>query len=268
MSRAVTNTLKQMQRPIVKMFLFLFFTAAAFATVVATPSPTITTTCALSTLPVACGSDDGTARTTATVSYTLTGLGTTDGLVIRAPISAFAGVYNITPNTVWEQASASTTFDLSFLASTDGPQRAGLATFQMGNNSSLGFKSGAFSWESIEGLGTSGTSIDGSFGALVPFTLGTSFDISVQARAFAGSATDLGIISGSQTQAFLSLQLFELDGTPVAIFYSSTDTAIPEPSSMFLIGGGLLTLSVLRKRRISSRAFHSVMLVSCVLFLL
>jgi len=76
-------------------------------------------------------------------------------------------------------------------------------------------------------------------GTLVPFTLGQAFEISGATHAAGGTITKEGGVS----EMHITMQLFELDGTPVTI------SAAPEPSTWLLAAFGLTLLGTFRAKR-------------------
>jgi len=135
------------------------------------------------------------------------------------------------------KGAASAGVNLDFLAITDGPVRQGFVTYFMGGDSEQ-----AGEIMSIEGLGllqNCNTVGCRQSGTLVPFTLGQAFEISA-AITSAGSAQSY---SGGGGDIKITMQLFELDGTPVTI------SAAPEPSTWLLAAFGLTLLGTFRAKR-------------------
>lgn len=132
---------------------------------------------------------------------------------------------------------ASALANLDFLAITDGPVRQGLVTYSVSADAE-----DAGDGASIEGVGAwPNCKTVGCYqkGTLVPFTLGQAFEISAVTEVVGGTQTQSG--GGGFMQ--VTMQLFELDGTPVAI------NATPEPSTWLLAALGLTLLCTFRAKR-------------------
>ncbi len=201
--------------------LLLLLTSAALASVITTPVPDSTTSCTADNQSVSCGYRDPFAIANAQTGSTMTGFGTTQGLDITIWADAFGGP--IIP-TSEHTASAFASIMLSFLGSTDGPTRAGLATYVIDAGSDGHGGSGG----TIEGLGVCVGTCQ-QRGDLVPFMLGDYF--SIELDAFGMGHALVG--DGGNGYATIHLQLFEMNGTAISI-YDPPANAVPEPSTALL----------------------------------
>jgi len=207
----------------------LISASSALASTLTGPVPVITANCTLAGAPVTCSyvADNGFTKAIAQNTFSFGGLGTSTGLAIS--MSTFVNTAG--------QGAAFAGVNLDFLAITNGPVRQGFVTYFMGGDSEQ-----AGEIMSIEGLGllqNCNTVGCRQSGTLVPFTLGQAFEISA-AITSAGSAQSY---SGGGGDIKITMQLFELDGTPVTI------SAAPEPSTWLLAAFGLTLLGTFRAKR-------------------
>ena len=132
---------------------------------------------------------------------------------------------------------------LFFLRHYKWPVRQGLVSYGMSDDVEHGAGGGGTAFVGIQGLGCLSSLCGGcgAFGSLVPFTLGGPFDIG---GSTSGETDQIDITSGGG-EITIMMQLFELDGTPVAIF-----DAAPEPSTWLLAALGLMALAVFRTKAV------------------
>jgi hypothetical protein len=218
----------------------------AFATLITDPVPLISTACTVDNAQVACGtatSPDiyGTQRVGADTSFTMTGLNTDTGLFIQAIAEASAGGVSSTQLTDSSSAIASVTLD--FLGSTGGPERSGFATYVLIADGDHGAGAGAGALVSVAGIGSCQYPDCATHGTLLPFELGVPFEVDLS--VFGSGGSGIHVYDGGGAVASIQLQLFDADGTPVAIFDPPAD--VPEPGSALLITGSLIALVALRR---------------------
>jgi len=211
---------------------FLVLGPAAFASTLTEPIPTVTTTCTVNQSPVQCSNLNAPG---ATAYGQITGLNTANGVFVNL----FAQVWT---NGQIQQASALTSVD--FLGSTDGPERAGYATYSIYTVGDHGGGAGLSATGTIENLGSAqlvGTEGITQQGTNVAFELGIPFEI--QASVFAQSFDKF---SGAGGVIQIALQLFELDGASVPI----SDPALPVPESKTWVLSAIGAAFVLTRRTV------------------
>lgn len=228
-----------------KTLALLFLVVPIFASTVTDPVPVISTACTVGGVSVTCGSAGlpmiyGSENVGADTSFSMTGLGTNTRITIIATAATTAGTVVSGVFCTWGSlqfrcgdSSAGATVSLDFLASTDGPQRLGLATYLVATDKEKGGAS-----DSISGLGSCQLADCVSHGILVPFQLGVPFEVSLSLISHTPPFPTS--LTGAGSFAEIQLQLFEADGTPVAIFDPPAPTALPESASWILSFVGLL----------------------------
>jgi hypothetical protein len=154
---------------------------------------------------------------------------------------------------------ARTDVELSFRATSSGPVRSGLIQL-LSFGDGRGFGQGSFEATSTVGNLFARAEFQNCTGCqgTLPFVLGQPFDI----RVFVSGG---GIVDSQETvgggHGFFNVRfkLRELDGTPVDLLLETdTPVAVPEPSTVLLLAGGLVSLVLARvhgrcrrKRRMS-----------------
>jgi len=179
----------------VKTLALLFLAVPAFASTLTDPVPDISTACTVGGVSVTCGSAGkpmiyGSENVGADTSFSMTGLGTNTGITIIATAAATAGTTVSGVFCSWGNvqfrcgdSSAGATVSLDFLASTDGPQRLGIATYLVATDTEKG---GAY--DSIGGLGSCQFADCVSHGILVPFQLGVPFEVILSLHSGSGGS--------------------------------------------------------------------------------
>jgi len=217
-----------------------FLIPAAFAGVIFDPVPILSRVCTVENAPVVCGGGTsgatyGTERVGTDATISITGLNADAGLDIIATTQAVAGTSMfVIRESLGSSATASVV--LGFLGSTDGLARPGLATYSIYTDQEHGGGSGATASAFIDGLGSCPFAGCISQGTFVPFELGVEFGVGLSVLANGGSGQHIFVGSGGLVQ--MHLQLFETDGTPVAIF-DPPGPSIPEPGAFALAAIGL-----------------------------
>jgi len=239
----------------VKTLALLFLAVPAFASTLTDPVPDISTACTVGGVSVTCGSAGkpmiyGSENVGADTSFSMTGLGTNTGITIIATAAATAGTTVSGVFCSWGNvqfrcgdSSAGATVSLDFLASTDGPQRLGIATYLVATDTEKG---GAY--DSIGGLGSCQFADCDSHGILVPFQLGVPFEIILSLHSGSGGSFPTPL-TGAGSFGEIQLQLFEADGSPVAIFDPPGPISVPDPSTGLMIVPVLFLLSALTPRK-------------------
>ena len=227
---------RDLERPLKAISVLFLLIPAAFAGSIVIPTPVIGTVCTVAGAPVVCGSPGqatyGTERVGTSTLFSLIGVATDTGLFVSAGVSAAAGTTGFVAFSLGSSALAS--IDLDFFGSTDGPERPGFATYSIYTDGDHGGGAGSQASSFISGLGTCQIRGCGLQGTMVPFALGVAFEIglSVQASGQIGDGSPQHLFDGAGSSAFLRLQLFEADGSPVMIF--DPPAPVPEPRSAAL----------------------------------
>jgi hypothetical protein len=155
-----------------------------------------------------------------------------------------------------EYSTATANAELNLHASSTGPVRNGLIEqFNWGWSDTGGAANNAevrVVVGNLSGVVWPDGCRDAACSGTFPFVLGQPFDIRLSAFSQSWGDNLVGG-SGAATQWNIRFKLRELDGTPVDLLIDSEPpAAVPEPSTLLLLGPSLLLLGRLARRRIAA----------------